>query len=96
MITTELTTSLRQDSISLLFRGNMLIINNLPQWMLANRIMICVSDFALKEFHKEVYSVKLPFSITLNIPNGHYYLHFIHAIGPNGRCLIGNNHRHMN
>lgn len=74
MITTELTTSLRQDSISLLFRGNMLIINNLPQWMLANRIMICVSDFALKEFHKEVYSVKLPFSITLNIPNGHYYL----------------------
>ena len=28
--------------------------------------------------------------------NGHYYLHLIHAIGPDGRCLIGNNHGHMN
>lgn len=28
--------------------------------------------------------------------NGHYYLHLIHAIGPDGRCMIGNNHGHMN
>lgn len=28
--------------------------------------------------------------------NGHYYLHFIHAIRNNESYLIGNNHGHMN
>lgn len=27
---------------------------------------------------------------------GHYYLHLIHAVRPDGSCLIGNNHGHMN
>ena len=35
-------------------------------------------------------------NIVLCKVNGHYYLHLIHAIGPDCRCLIGNNHRHMN
>ena len=35
-------------------------------------------------------------NIVLCKVNGHYYLHLIHAIGPDGRCLIGNNHGHMN
>ena len=35
-------------------------------------------------------------NIVLCKVNEHYYLHLIHAIGPDCRCLIGNNHRHMN
>ena len=35
-------------------------------------------------------------NIVLCKVNGHYYLYLIHVIGPDGRCLIGNNHRHMN
>ena len=35
-------------------------------------------------------------NIVLCKVNGHYYLHLIHVIGSDGRCLIGNNHRHMN
>ena len=34
--------------------------------------------------------------IVLSKVNGHYYLHFIHAIKNDSQYLIGNNHGHMN
>lgn len=34
--------------------------------------------------------------IVLSKVNGHFYLHFIHAIKNNDQFLIGNNHGHMN
>ena len=34
--------------------------------------------------------------IVLSKVNGHYYLHFVHAVRNNSEYLIGNNHGHMN
>lgn len=72
--TTELRTSLRPDSFFLSFGKKRIIIHSLPQSMKMNRIMICVFTRDGKELFKDIYTVSLPLDISLNIPDGHFYL----------------------
>lgn len=90
--TTEIRTSLRQDSIALSFNAGQLIILSLPQWMLSNRIMICVTTSDTKqELLKEIYTVSLPFSISLKIPNGEFYLQLFYESKSNSNSYMGIN-----
>lgn len=89
--TIELKTSLRPDAISLSFMGNQLIIENLPKWMLVNRVMVCISTRDGKELFKKIYNINLPFSITLSLPNGNYYLQLLYESKKRSNCFWGLN-----
>lgn len=63
--------------------------NSMTPILKSHQAVICipVNDETLLE-KKDIVLAKV---------NGHYYLHFIHAIKNNGQIfLIGNNHGHMN
>ena len=89
---TEIRTSLRQDSISLSFNGDKLIILSLPKWMISNRIMIYITASDTKqEVFKEVYAISLPFSIPLKIPNGEFHLQLLYESKINSNYFLGIN-----
>lgn len=89
--TSELKTSLRNDSITLYFRNDKLIIHTLPQWMLANRIMLCISSREGKELFKQVFRVVLPYTIPIKLPCGNYYLQLLYETKKGSNYFLGIN-----
>lgn len=62
--------------------------NSMTPYLKSRQAVICIPVTEETELKKR--------DIVLSKANGHFYLHFIHAIKNNNQFLIGNAHGHMN
>lgn len=62
--------------------------NSMLPYLKSRQAVICIPVTDETELKKK--------DIVLSKVNGHFYLHFIHAIKNNNQFLIGNAHGHMN